>query len=121
MVIWVKLLFLLEYAHVIHLHCDRQRVLVNALCATPVTTPSEVEDDVEGVIIGPVVAAQATVVVGQLKFAVDIGGDVLAGPLDGIGVEFALGALAVHLVGHLGAVGVDMSSSVKARRYKVGS
>ena len=57
------LLFLLEYAHVVHFHSQRKFALVNTLLTAPVATPSEVEDDVEGVVVGPVVATQATVVV----------------------------------------------------------
>ena len=41
-------------------------------------------------------------------------------PLDGVGVELVLSTLALHLVGHLCALGMHVGVGVKARRYIVG-
>ena len=64
-------LFLLEYADIVNFHCYREGILVDTLGTAPVTAPGEVEDDVEGISIRPVVAPQPTVVVGELLLAVE--------------------------------------------------
>ena len=60
--------------------------------SAPVSTPCEVEDDIEGIVIGPVVTTQTTIVIAELLLAVDEGSDVLSRPLDGVFVELTLSA-----------------------------
>ena len=94
--------------------------LIDALSTAPVATPSEVEDDIERCIIGPVVATKATIVVAELNLAIDVGGDVLLGPMDGVGMELTLGTGTLHLVGNLCAIGMHVGIGVQARRNVVG-
>ena len=94
--------------------------LIDALSAAPVATPSEVEDDIERSIIGPVVATKTTIVVAELNLAIDIGGDVLLSPMDGVGMELTLGTCTIHLVGNLCAIGMHVGIGMQARRNVVG-
>ena len=102
-------------AHVVDLHCDGKGVLVNAFLAAPVAAPGKVQDDVEGVVEGPlvVVFTKNGFLQVELFLAVNVGYDLIFCPKEGVDVEVSLGLFDGHgvvLVGVLGVVvilGVD--------------
>ena len=108
-------LWFLIYADVIHFHSNRKGILVNAFLAAPVTAPGQVQDDVEGVVEGPLVVVFTKNGFFQMELflAVHVCYDLIFGPEKGVDVEVSLGLLDGHgvvLVGVLGVVvilGVD--------------
>ena len=105
--------FLID-TYVIYKHLCGESIHIDALLSTPVTAPGEIQDDVEGRIIWPVVTSQTAIGVIQLFLAIDISGDPICRPLDGIDMITVLSTLAEHLMSDLSAVRMNMSVGMKA-------
>ena len=110
-------LLLLENTDIVDLHRAGQGALVDTLHAAPVATPCQVEDGVEGVVERPLIVAAAQRGFGDVELlpAIDVGGDFVGRPEQGVGVELALGTGQHESVGLLRVLGVIVVLSVDRR------
>ena len=69
-------------ADVVHLHGDGEGGFIDAFLAAPVASPGKVEDDVEGVVEGPLIVGVAQDGFFKMEqfLAVDVGYDFVIGP-----------------------------------------
>ncbi len=104
----------LVYPDIVHLHGDGEGGFIDAFLAAPVASPGQVEDDVEGVVEGPLVVgvAQDGLFKVEQLLAVDVGYDFVIGPQEGVDVEIALGFLYGDGLGLVGLVGVVVGLGV---------
>ena len=107
-------LWFLIYADVIYFHSNRKGRLIDAFLAAPVATPGKVQDDVEGVVEGPLVVAVAQhgFLKVQLLLAVYVCYYLILSPEQTVYMEVALGLLDGHGVGLVGLVGVVVGLGV---------
>ena len=91
--LYVSVLF--EDSDIVDFVCGGEEALVDTLCAAPVAAPREVELEVERLAERPCVVIAFFVIVEQL-FAVDIGYDLVIGPLEGVDVELVFGSGCKH-------------------------